>query len=250
LLALATWPAQQAFLHRWAVRPDETLAQLLKQRADHWLRCDLQAALRVAQLLLDLAEWTPLPVARALGVTIQANALVAGGLGGYYRAVTHYEEAAAIYTALGRPIDCAKVLVGKVSALAFLGRYDEALADGQRAAAILQVYAQWQPLAGLNWNLAIVYGRQGDDMGALAKFDQVLAFYQAQGATGSEDSRVAVTAALLPMPLSHVSSRWGFPAPTPSTTPATLSPSNRSSPASSAINSGAHHCSRFRRRAR
>lgn len=184
LLALATWPAQQAFLHRWAVRPDETLAQLLKQRADHWLRCDLQAALRVAQLLLDLAEWTPLPVARALGVTIQANALVAGGLGGYYRAVTHYEEAAAIYTALDRPIDCAKVLVGKVSALAFLGRYDEALADGQRAAAILQVYAQWQPLAGLNWNLAIVYGRQGDDMGALAKFDQVLAFYQAQGAAG------------------------------------------------------------------
>lgn len=184
LLALPDWSAQQAFLAACIGHPDEALAQLLKQRADQWLRSDLQAALRVAQLLLDLAVWTPLPVARALGLTTQANALVAGGLGDYYRAIAHYEEAAAIYTTLDRPIDCAKVLVGKVSALAFLGRYDEALADGQRAAAILQAYAQWQPLAGLNWNLAIVYGRQGDDMGALEKFDQVLAFYQAQGAAG------------------------------------------------------------------
>lgn len=185
LLALPDWSAQQAFLTACATQPDEALAQLLKQRADQWLRSDLQAALRVAQLLLDLATWTPLPVARALGLTTQANALVAGGLGDYYRAVAHYEAAAAIYTTLDRPIDCAKVLVGKVSALAFLGRYDEALADGQRAAAILQMYAQWQPLAGLNWNLAIVCGRQGDDMGALAKFDQVLAFYEAQGAAGA-----------------------------------------------------------------
>lgn len=184
LLALPDWPAQQAFLAAYAAQPDEALVQLLKQRADQWLRSDLQAALRVAQLLLDLAAWRPLPVARALGLTTQANALVAGGLGDYYQAIAHYEEAAAIYTTLHRPIDCAKVLVGKVSALAFLGRYDEALADGQQAAAILQAYAQWQPLAGLNWNLAIVYGRQGDDMGALAKFDQVLAFYEAQGAAG------------------------------------------------------------------
>lgn len=184
LLALPDWPAQRAFLMECAAQPDEALAQLLKQHADQWLRSDLHAALRVAQLLLDLAAWTPLLVARALGLTTQANALVAGGLGDYYRAVAHYEEAAALYTTLDRPIDCAKVLVGKVSALAFLGRYDEALADGQRSAAILQEYAQWQPLAGLNWNLAIVYGRQGDDMGALAKFDQVLAFYQAQGAAG------------------------------------------------------------------
>lgn len=184
LLALAAWSAQETWLTACAVQPDETVAQLLKQRADQWLRSDLQAALRVAQLLFDLATWRPLPVARALGLTIQANAAVAGGLGDYYRAVTHYDEAAAIYTTLNRPIDCAKVLVGKVSALAFLGRYDEALADGQRAAAILQAHAQWQALAGLNWNLAIVYGRQGDDMGALEKFDQVLNFYQAQGAAG------------------------------------------------------------------
>lgn len=184
LLAIPDWPAQSAFLGTCTAPCYEEIAHLIKQRADQSMRSDLQTVLRLVQLLLDLAAWAQLPVARALGLTTQANALVAGGLGDYYRALAHYEEAAALYQQLMRPVDCAKVLVGKVSALAFLGRYEEALADGQQAAAILQRHRQWQPLAGLNWNLAIVYGRQGDDMRALEKFDQVRDFYQEQGAAG------------------------------------------------------------------
>ncbi len=185
LLACPDWPTQSLYLAAHVTRFDEPLAQLLKQRADHLLRSDVGAALRVAQLLINLGEQTLLPVACALGLTTQANAWAVGGLGEYARAVAAYEQAAALYTTLHRPIDCAKVLAGKIYALAFLGRYSEAMADGQWAAQVLQAHAQWQPLAGLNWNLAIVYGRQGDDMGALAKFDQIRDFYQSLGSDGA-----------------------------------------------------------------
>ncbi len=184
LLACADWPAQQAFCQIHAIQFDEQMAQLLKQRADHLMRSDVGAVLRIAQLLINLGEQTSLLVACALGLTTQANAWAVGGLGEYYRAIECYEQAATIYAFLQRPIDRAKVLAGKVYALAFLGRYTEALADGRWATQVLQAHAQWQPLAGLNWNLAIVYGRQGDDMGALEKFDQIRDFYQGLGSDG------------------------------------------------------------------
>lgn len=184
LLALPARRDQRAFLHAHAGQFDEPAAQLLKQQADRLTRSDVQAALHLGQLLIDLAVQAKLPVARALGLTTEANALSVGGLGEYYRAVVCYEEAATIYASLDRPVDRAKVLAGKIHALAALGRYTEALADGQWAAQILQAHAQWSTLAGLNWNLAIIYGRQGDDMGALAKFDQIRDFYQELGQEG------------------------------------------------------------------
>jgi len=185
LLACPDWSAQQALLTTQPGQADEQLAQLLKQRADRFMRSDVAAVLRIAQLLIKLGEQMALPVACALGLTAQANAWAVGGLGDYYRAVDGYAQAAAIYAALQRPIDRAKVLAGKVYALAFLGRYTEAVDDGQWAAQLLQAHAQWQSLAGLNWNLAIVYGRQGDDMGALEKFDQIRDFYQSIGTDGA-----------------------------------------------------------------
>lgn len=184
LLAQPDRTACRALLSTYAAQLDEPLAHLLKARADQLIRSDVQAALQIGQLLSDLSDYAGLPVARALALTTEANALAVGGLGDYERALARYEQAAAIYTALQRPVDRAKVLVGKVSALAFLGRYAEALRDGQAAVQLLQAYAQWQTLAGLNWNLAIVYGRQGDDMGALEKFDQVRTFYQDLGQAG------------------------------------------------------------------
>ncbi|MBX3013775.1 MAG: CHAT domain-containing protein [Caldilineaceae bacterium] len=183
-LACPDREAQHTFLHTYAGQADEAVAHLLKQRADQQMRSAVGDALQIAQLLLELGEKANLPVARALGLTAEANALTAGGLGDYDRAVACYEQAAAIYQSLQRPLEQATVVVGKVSALAFLGRYADALVAGQWAAEILATYAQWQTLAGLQWNLAIVYGRQGDDMGALEKFDQVLAFYQQLGEAG------------------------------------------------------------------
>jgi len=184
LLTIVDPQTQQSFLRTHAAQFDERAAQLLKTRADQLMRSDVQTVLRIAHLLIDLGEGTRLPVARALGLTTEANALVAGGLGDYYRAVECYGQAAALYGSLQRPSDRAKVLAGKVSALAFLGRYAEAVEDGRWAAQILQMHTQWPALAGLNWNLAIVYGRQGDDMAALEKFDQVRDFYQNLGQAG------------------------------------------------------------------
>lgn len=184
LLTLSNRQEQHAFLRAQAAYFDERAAQSLKQQADRLMRSDVQAALHLAHLLTDLGEEAKLPVARALGLTTEANALAVGGLGDYYRAVACYEEAAMIYASLQRPVDRAKVLAGKIYALAFLGRYAEALADGQWATHILQAHQQSQTLAGLNWNLAIVYGRQGDDMGALEKFDQIRDFYENLGQEG------------------------------------------------------------------
>ena len=184
LLALPDAAAQRQFLLEYIPLLNEQVAQALKGQADQFLRADVQRCLQAADLLCYMTELTGDPLHRALGLLVEANARCVGGLGEYERAVELYDEAAAVYKANDRPVEQARSQIGKLYALAFLGRYDEALEAGQWAGRVLEAHAQWHPLADVTLNLGLIRGRMGDDAEALALFDRAGELYGQLGADG------------------------------------------------------------------
>jgi CHAT domain-containing protein/tetratricopeptide (TPR) repeat protein len=183
LLALGDSPAQQELLQSYAAQWNGTLAAALKAEADRLLRADVGRSLEVARLIQSLGALSGAPCDRALGLLAEANARSIG-LGAYQQAVALYEEAAAIYADQNLPMEQARAQVGKVGALSFLGRYAEANRAGQWAGQILEAHGQWQPLATLFMNLAIMHARMGEDTQALVLFNRAGELYATLGEAG------------------------------------------------------------------
>jgi tetratricopeptide (TPR) repeat protein len=78
----------------------------------------------------------------------------------------------------------ARSQIGKLIALARLGRYDEALETCEWAGRVLEEHAQWRPLADLTLNLGFIQSRLGKDVESLAQYDRARAFYGRLGAEG------------------------------------------------------------------
>lgn len=118
------------FLEQNYARVDaDELAVGLKEQADQLLRSDIQRSLDVCALLLHLSDLTGRPDHHALGLLAEANARNLG-LGAYEQAIRLYDEAAALYRDHGQPVEQAGAQAGKIGALTFLGRYNEALQTG------------------------------------------------------------------------------------------------------------------------
>lgn len=183
LLAVGDPASQQALLQTYAAQWNGTAAAILKAEADRLLRADVGRSLEVARLMQDLGAWTGNPLDRALGLLAEANARSIG-LGEYQQAITLYDEAAAIYERADLPMEQARAQVGKVGALSFLGRYAEATDAGQWAGIVLEAHSQWQPLATLTMNLAIMHARMGEDAQALGLFDRAGELYATLGEAG------------------------------------------------------------------
>lgn len=149
----------------------DRLAEALKKQADELRRADIHRCSQIARLIGDLADLTADPLHRALGLLALANACSIG-FGEYKKAVDLYAEAAAIYGEHGCLAEQAQSQIGKIYALANLGRYDEALQDGAWASQVLREQGEWFVLARLTLNLGIVHGRLGQDAEALALFDR------------------------------------------------------------------------------
>lgn len=161
----------------------DQLATALKAAADRYLHEDIDRCLEAAALLLELAGATGNPGHRALGLLAEANAQSIG-LSQYQQALALYDEATAIYGAEGRAVDQARAQIGKLWPLATLGRYEEALATGHQAAETLEAAGAWLALGKLTSNLAVIYGRMGEDGEALATFNRALAVYERLGQEG------------------------------------------------------------------
>ncbi len=158
----------------------DALWDALKARADEWTRSDIQRGLALARAAVSLAESIDSPLHRAQGLLALGNALSIG-LGEYRPAVECYNQAAAIYAAHGRPIEEAQSQIGKIYALANLGRYDEALRDGERARQVFIAHEKWLLVGRVSVNLAILLGRLGHDSESLALLDQAAEVYQRLG---------------------------------------------------------------------
>ena len=176
LLALPDSAAQRQFLAVNLALLDDQVASALKAQADHLMRADSRQALQTAELLLYLAQLTAEPSHQALGLLAEAN-VRSIGLGQYLRAIELYEQAARIYQGQDRLVEQARSQIGKIGALANLGRYNEAFEAGQWARQILEAHEAWQILAVLTMNLAVVHGRAGNDARSLDMFDQAAALY-------------------------------------------------------------------------
>lgn len=184
LLALPDVKAQKRFLKERASLLDDQVADALKERADQFLRADVQRSLKIAELLFHMGQVTGHLPYHALGLLVEANACSIGGLGEYQRAVALHDEAAEIYQTQGCLVSQAKAQVGKVFSLALLGRYDEAQETGRWASRILEERCQWRSLVTLTMNLAIVHGRQREDAKALAQFDRARVLCRQMGSDG------------------------------------------------------------------
>ncbi len=185
LVSLPDEPAQHAFLAEHAALLDDQFASALKAQADNLRHSDVQRSLHTAKLLCTLPSYSGNPCHRALGLLAEANALSIG-LGQYARAVGLYDEAAQVYRAQGKIVEQATAQIGKIYSLANLGRYDEVWATGEAVAQVLKTNARWLQLGGLMVNLAIVHGRQGDDVHALAMFEQAREYYLMTGTEGQQ----------------------------------------------------------------
>ena len=158
-------------------------ATALKQRADQLMRTDIKQSVRVAQLLVALAEVTGNPLHLALGLLAQANAYSVV-LGEYSQGVALYDQAAGIYADHGLLIEQAQSQIGKIYALGNLGQYELARSDFEWASQTLKQHAEWFHLARLTVNMAIVHARLGQDIEALALFDQAKDAYRQLGIEG------------------------------------------------------------------
>ena len=167
----------------------ERLAEMLKQKADQLMRTDIQRCFRVAQFLKEMGGlWSDeMPV--ALGLRVEGNGRVIG-LADYEQGITCYDEAAAIYARHGRLREQACAQIGKIYALASLNRHQEALETGDWASLVLSDLEEWFPLAEVKMNLAIIYGRVGQDVSALTQFDQARELYTRTGEKGTASLHV------------------------------------------------------------
>ena len=175
--------ARQQLLVKNKASLDDDLAQTLKDLADRFLRADVQRSLQIAATLLLVADHTENQHHRALGLLAEANGYSIG-LGQYQKALQKYDAAITIYRRMEDAVSAAKAQVGRVWALASLGRYDEAVAVSEQAAGVLKEAQAWQPLATLTMNLALIHGRQGDDEAALATLNRAYDLFRFLGETG------------------------------------------------------------------
>jgi CHAT domain-containing protein len=172
LLALEEPAEQQAFIQQHAARFTEADFQSIKLVADKYLRADLARTRRIGDLLIALADTCGDDLPRALGVSVQANAEGVSGVGEFGRAVELYDQAAHLYAGLARPGDQARCQIGKIYALAQLSRYAEAEAAAAWAKVLMEQGNDWVGLARLTANLGIAYSRKGDEVKALATFNE------------------------------------------------------------------------------
>lgn len=194
LLGMESTRAQHAWLvahvSSLSTAQQHELAAALKTAADQVRGSDIQRCLALGQLIRDLAQLTGDPGIDALGLLALANAYVIG-LGQFQQGIELYDQAAALYAAQGDTAAQAQSQIGKLWALASLGRSEEALVIGDWASQVLQQHARWIQLATLTSNLAIIHGRLGQDAAALARFNQAGELYQTH-APAAELSRLMI----------------------------------------------------------
>jgi CHAT domain-containing protein/tetratricopeptide (TPR) repeat protein len=188
--------AQRRFLEQHISLLDDRSADALKSEADHLLRLDIQRSLQTADLLLYQAELTHNPLHRALGLLAKANACSIG-LGEHQQAIELYEEAAAIYQSRHLLVDQAKSQIGKLWALASLGRYEEVMETSEWARGILESQGQWLLVAKLTGNTGAIFGRIGQDAKALSLFDRARELYEAHGAGAGDVAGVEYNRAIV-----------------------------------------------------
>lgn len=166
-------PAEQRRLvEREASWLTDDTVQRMKARANDLLRSDTPLGLALADHILYASKVSGNPVHRALGLMVQANALM--WRGEQREAIVLYDEARQTALAAGNEIEATRSQVGKIAALMNLGEHQQALEVAQQTGDTLLSYNEVVSAATAYTNAASCYN-------ILNQFEQALSYlYKAQ----------------------------------------------------------------------
>ncbi|HVA89405.1 MAG TPA: CHAT domain-containing tetratricopeptide repeat protein [Chloroflexota bacterium] len=161
------------------VGPVEATAERLKAEADRLRYQDLTASLRWSDHILALGQLAQSPTITALGMMVEA--LIRQLQGDPPRALALFDQASTLFLTHGHRIGWARTQIGRTGALMATGKVDEALERAEQARVILQDVGDFERVAALDNNLALLMERLNRPADALRYCDQALAAYRAAG---------------------------------------------------------------------
>ncbi len=177
LLEVDSAAGRDLFVEQHRNEFDLSAVQVLKSRIDHLMRADQAKAAELVDIMLRISSITGSQEQRALGLVAAGNVrLIAHGEFGV--SVDLYDQAAAIYMSLGKTVEHARSQIGRVAALASLGRYSEAIRSGEQALEVLERHDRFDLIVGLASNLGLAYSHSGDDARSLQMFDRAAQVYR------------------------------------------------------------------------
>lgn len=172
--------------HRWIEEclqrfpVDELLPHLKDVSGRQYLNSDPQIALHLVEALIYAATLTERADYRALGLIGLGD--VFGALGRYEESIAAVDEAAEIYRALGDEVGWARTRKEWLRSSHKLGRGEAALAEADRARAILENHMVWYRAATIEYCIAYVSAELGRHEEALARYDHAQAMFEIVGA--------------------------------------------------------------------
>ena len=170
LAALESEAARRRFLagHRSVVSPE--VVQELAPAVVDTMRTDAHAALRLAEATVLIARKLRRKEHLALALRAKANALYAcrDNLG----AVEHHNQAFQIYESLKIWKEAARTLSNSIQPLILLGEYDRAFAASERAREIFTRLGEVRRLASLENNVGNIFHRQDRFEEAVAQYER------------------------------------------------------------------------------
>jgi CHAT domain-containing protein len=136
----------------------DQIVSSLADRARQEVNVSIPSAQRIAEIAMVVSEAVGSKVALARSQRAKANTLYA--MDQHAAAIEMHRSAATLFEMAGEMQEMARTLSGSIQPYLLLGRYEEALAAGERAQAIFsQEGNQWR-LARLEINIGNVYQRQ------------------------------------------------------------------------------------------
>jgi len=157
-LMVAPPASRDALWQQSREQPADELAWALKRLCDAAWTTDPPATLVAAGLLEQLAQARP-------GAEVEALAAWSRGIGQLSQgrmeaALAALEHAGACFLALGRPLDDAQTRIGRVMALAMLGRYPDAVACGLQAREVFDAAGDARASGKIELNLGNLAARR------------------------------------------------------------------------------------------
>src|SRR3989442_11692262 len=160
---------------------DEALT-LLKNESERYYRIDARLSLRLAEILVEVAQAVGRPDHAAIGRLAIGDVRKASGQ--FPEALALYEQGGEELRALGDEVGWARSRIGWVQAMHRLGRAREAMADVERAREILAARGNWLRAGNVDFNTAWIRYELGDFEAALELLDRARETYARLGEAG------------------------------------------------------------------
>lgn len=172
LLALPDATARQGWASRAVATPD--IAEALRQAVQDLAQRELPQALEMSAALVEALDHAN-PGLRGYALWTRAIALRTAA--DYREALSHFRLAQHCFREQGDEFAAARVVIGEVATLGYLGRYAEAQECGARARVIFERHGAHADAARLDMNLAGLWMRQDLPRRALETYRQARAAF-------------------------------------------------------------------------